>query len=134
MKNSSKKGFTVLEVIVAVSVFGIAITSLLAVYTQAAAASKRTDYAYTAYNLAKNHIERLRASAFSSLSLAAETDTRINRDGEPDESGEYLRSTVVTTNYGSDANLSRVDVNVYYEYKKVKSPQPMALSTVIYNG
>lgn len=131
---SKKGGFTLLEVIVAISVFGIAISSLLAVYTQAATVSKRSDYAYTAYNLAKNHIERLRASAFSSLSQAAETDTRINRDGEPDEAGEYLRSTTVTTSYGSDANLTRVDVSVYYEFRKVKSPQAMSLSTVVYNG
>lgn len=129
-----KTGFTLLEVIVAMSVFGIAISSLLVVYTQARTVSKRSDYAYTAYNLAKNHIERLRASAFSSLSLAAETDTRINRDGEADSAGEYLRSTSVTTSYGSDANLTQVDVSVYYEFKKVKSPQPMSLSTVIYNG
>lgn len=134
MKTAKKRGFTLLEVIVAISVFGVAISSLLAVYTQAAKVSKRSDYAYTAYNLAKNHIERLRASAFSSLSLAAETDTRINRDGEPDEAGEYLRSTSVSTSYSGNANLTRVDVNVYYEFKKVRSPQPMSLSTVIYNG
>ena len=129
-----KSGFTILEVMVAVSVFAIAISSLLAVYTQAATVSKRSDYAYTAYNLAKNHIERLRATAFSTLSLAAETDTRINRDGEPDETGEYLRSTSITTNFGGNTNLTQVDVGVSYEFKKVKSPQPMSLSTVIYNG
>ena len=134
MKMKKKTGFTILELIVAVSIFGIGISSLLAVYTQSVTVSKRSDYAYTAYNLAKNHIERLRVSAFSSLSLALETDTRVNRDGEPDEAGEYLRSTSVMTNYGSDANLTRVDVNVRSEFKKVKSPQPMSLSTVIYNG
>lgn len=134
MKTIKKMGFTILEVMVAVSVFGIAISSLLAVYTQAATVSKRSDYAYVAYNLAKNHIERLRASAFSSLSLAVETDTRVNRDGDPDATGEYLRSTSVTTSYASNANLTRVDVSVYYEFRKVKSPQPMSLSTVIYNG
>lgn len=116
------------------SVFAIAITSLLTVYTQSLTVSKRSDYAYIAYNLAKNHIERLRAGAFSSLSLAVETDTRINRDGEPDSGGEYLRTTAVTTNYGGNSNLTQVDVQVSYEFKKVKSPQPMSLSTVIYNG
>lgn len=134
MKMMKRLGFTLLEVMVAVSVFGIAIGSLLTVYTQAATVSKRSDYAYTSYNLAKNHIERLRASAFSSLSLAVETDTRLNRDGDPDETGQYLRSTTVTPNYANNANLTQVDVNVYYEFKKVKSPQPMSLSTVIYNG
>lgn len=134
MKTYAKKGFTVLEIMVAVSVFGVAITSLLAVYTQAATVSKRSDYAYTAYNLAKNHVERLRASSYASLSLAAEIDTRINRDGDPDGAGEYLRSTTVAANYGGNANLTQVDVQVWYEFKKVKSPQPMSLSTVIYNG
>ena len=134
MSNTKNKGFTVLEIMVAVSIFGIAIVSLLAVFTQAMTVSKRSDYAYTAYNLAKNHIERLRASSFSSLSLATETDTRINRDGDPDGAGEYLRSTTVTSNYGGSADLTQVDVQVSYEFKKVKSPQPMSLSTVIYNG
>ena len=134
MSNVKNKGFTVLEIMDAVSIFGIAIVSLLAVFTQAMTVSKRSDYAYTAYNLAKNHIERLRASSFSSLSLAVEVDTRINRDGDPDEAGEYLRSTTVTNNYGGSADLTQVDVQVSYEFKKVKSPQPMSLSTVIYNG
>ncbi len=128
------QGFTVVEVLASVLLFAIGITSLLTVYTQAMSVSKRSDYAYVAYNLAKNHAERLRATSFASLSTASETDTRINRDGEPDENGQFLRSTSVTPNYTQDANLTRVDVRVYYEYKKVKSPQSMDMTTVIFNG
>ena len=134
MINNKKAGFTLVEFLMAVLLFSISIASLLGVYTQAITVSKRADYAYVAYTLAKNHIERLRVSDFSTLSDANETDTPLNRDGDPDLNGEYLRSTTVTPNYVGDPNLTRVDVSVFYELKKVKSPQSMDMTTVIFNG
>ncbi len=134
MTENKRAGFTIIEFVAAVLLFGIGVVSLLGVYTQAVTVSKRSDYAYVAYTLAKNHVERLRVSNFSTLSDADETDTRLNRDGDPDPSGEYLRSTTVTTNYVGDSNLTRVDVRVFYEFKKVKSPQSMDMTTVIFNG
>lgn len=130
----NQKGITVLEIVGSVGLFAIGITALLGVYTQAVTMAKRADYAYVAYNLAKNRVERLRELDFASLPVANESSVRINRSGDPDPAGEFIRSTAVAASYGGDANLTRVDVQVFYEMRGVLSPTSMDVTTVIFNG
>ena len=134
MAKLNHKGATLLEISICMSLFLIGMQSLLTVTTQCMVYSKRAEYVYTAYNLAKNHMERLKAVNFSSLATAAETSTTINTDGDPDENGRFIRSTTVTSNYTGDANLVQITVSVYYVMKNVQSSKPMQISCVIYNG
>jgi hypothetical protein len=97
-------------------------------------ASASADYVYTAYNIAKNHIETLRTMSFAELSLANETDTMLNEDGVPDPEGMFKRTTIVTTNYTGNANLAKVDVKATYTAQGKTPAQPIQLTTVVYNG
>ena len=131
MRNN--RGATLVEVMMAILIFMVGIEALLAVYTKSMQVAKRADQAYTAYNLAKNHLERLRALNYALLPSAVETSTAINNDGDPDPSGSFLRTTVVTSSYGGNALLTQVTVQVNYVFRGTQSASPMALTTIILN-
>ena len=130
----SQKGLSLVENMVAVGLFLIGISAIMSVQIQGMTAGKRAAAAYTAYNIAKNHIENLKAFSFSDVASAAETNVSVDENGTPDPDGKYLRSTTVTTSYTGDANLTQVVVSVYYLIQNVQSAQPMQLTTVLYNG
>jgi Tfp pilus assembly protein PilV len=128
-----KGGFTILELIGSISVFVVGLSALLAVVTASLTMGRRGDYAYIAYNLAKNHAESLRAFSYSDLSDAGETDTIIDETGMPDAAGAYIRNTTITTNYLGDANATQATVSVRYNFRGVESPDS-TIATVYYNG
>ena len=130
----SQKGLSLVENMVAIGLFLIGISAIMSVQIQGMTSGKRAAAAYTAYNLAKNHIENLKAFSFSDVASAAETNVSVDENGTPDPDGKYLRSTAVTTGYTGDANLTQVVVSVYYLIQNVQSAQPMQLTTVLYNG
>lgn len=132
-KRKAQRGATLIEMMIAVGVFLIGMEALLAVATQSILHAKRAEYVYKASTLAKNHLERLRAYSYSSLANAEETDTIIDADGDPDPTGEFSRSTDVTTNYNGDADLTEVTVSVSYSIRGVQSAQPMSVTCVIFN-
>ncbi len=136
MRLSSRRGFTLVELMISVLLFSIGVASLLAVMTQGVTVAKRADYAYVSENLAKNHLGRLRSLGFASITSALDetTGTRIDRDGDPDNAGDYQRFTTVTTSYASDANLTQVTIEVYYYFRGVLCPAPKKITTVLYNG
>ncbi len=135
MKNLAvnKKGATLIEVLGSTMVFLIAIAALLGVYIQAINMAKRAGYTYTAYNLAKNKIEQIKTKAFSALILENETNTLVNAEGDADASGEYQRTTVVTTPYGGYSTLAKVKVSLSYTFRGTQSPSTMEMTTLIYD-
>lgn len=130
----TKEGFTLVEVLASVLIFLIGAAAILNVSIGSMRMSKRAEYAYTAYNLAKNHLETLRSMPFGDLSSSDEISTIVDQNGVPDLSGEYLRSTAITTNYSSDSNLVMAKVSVSYVLNGQESAAPMEMSTVIYNS
>lgn len=130
----NSKGVTIIELMVSVLIFGIGIAAIFSVCTQSVGMARKSDAAYTAYNLAKNRIETLRSVAFSDLSSAAETSTLLDAAGTPDPDGTFKRSTTVTTNYQGDANLISVDVTVSYQVRGEQSPNPLEMATVLYKN
>ena len=128
------KGVTLVEVMGSVLVFMIGISALMGVYLQSITASKRAENAYTAYNLAKNRLESLKYLSFGDLVSATETSTVINKDGVPDISGAYSRSTAVTINYTGDSSLTQVTVSISYAISGVQSSVPIQMTTVFFNG
>ena len=125
-------GVTLVETMAAILVFGLVAVGMLDVCAQSMVMGKRAELSYTANNLAKNHLETLKSIPFSSLTSAAETDTRVDSLGVPDEDGVFKRNTTVTTSYSSDANLVRLTVTVDYQVKKVFSGNPVSISTVVF--
>ena len=131
---SSSRGATLIEVMGTILVFMIGISALLGVFYASGAMAKRAQYAYTAYNIAKNHIEDLRAFSFADLAVANESLSVVDQNGVDDPSGQYIRTTTITTNYNSDAGLTQVDVQVWYVIRGVQSQNPVQLTTVIFQN
>ncbi len=128
-KHLNSNGATLIEVMISVGIFIMVLGSLLNVAVQSMRMGKRSEYVYTAFNLARNHIERLKAYDFASLSSASETSTAIDADGAPDESGLFTRSTTVS----ASGNIATVTVSVSYTMSGVQSAAPMQMSCIIYN-
>ncbi|MBI4432385.1 MAG: prepilin-type N-terminal cleavage/methylation domain-containing protein [Candidatus Omnitrophica bacterium] len=129
----SQRGATLIEVMIAVFIFLIGMASLLSVLIQSMQAGKRAEHIYTAYNLAKNHMERLKSMDYNSLGSAAESAVLIDGEGNPDANGLYSRSTTVTTSYSGNANLTLVAVSVQYTMQGVQGAASQ-IQNVIYNG
>ncbi|MBI3315913.1 MAG: type II secretion system protein [Candidatus Omnitrophica bacterium] len=134
LKLLKSKGLTLVEVLGSVLLFMIATLGLFSVYVQSGTVSKRAEYAYNAYHLAKNHVERLKTVSFEELQTAGETDTALDKDGHPNINGEFVRSTAVVPNYAGYSSLTQVAVSVSYRFKGVLSGSPMQIVTVIFNG
>lgn len=133
MRKIGQKGTTLMEVMIAVFLFVIGIQSLLVVATQGMTMSRRVEYDYTAYNLAKNHIERLRLYSFAALANAADTGTQLNANDDPDQAGPFTRTTAIATSFGGNANLTQATVTVAYTLRGLQNSSQCQLSYVFFN-
>ena len=129
---ASEKGISLVETMMAILLFGAVIGALLEVTAQNLTMGKRAETVYTAYCIAKNHIEMLKSMPFSSVANAAESNTRVDSLGVPDISGAFSRTTAVATNYTGDANLVSVTVSVDYSIKGSFVNKPTTVSTAIF--
>ena len=130
----NNKGCTLVELLTSIAVFAIGATSLLGVCTQSMSMARRAEMAYTAYNLAKNHLETLASVPFTDLASSSEVSTVLDESGVPDLSGQYIRNTEITSNYQGDANLIRAKVTVAYNMRGTASRNPMEMTSVIYRN
>ena len=126
-------GATLIELMGSVLIFMLGLIAVMTVFQQSASSGHRSDYTYTAYNIAKNHIERLKAVNFNTLSSAGETETLVDQNGSPDPNGLYTRSTIVTPYPGYTSNLMQVDVSVFYTLQGQKNT-PTTITALIYGG
>ena len=129
---NNKKGVTIVETIVGCVLFAFSVVAILSFSVQNITLSKAGDYYYVANNLAKNRIERIRKirdeKGIDYLPYLAESDTVIDRSGNPDINGNYVRTTEINTNYGNNLVLANVSVN--YRMKGELRPNPVTLTTV----
>ena len=132
LKTADHKGTTLVETMAAVLLFSLVMGSLLDVSLQSISMGKRSQYAYTAFNLAKNHIEKLRSMPFSSLVNAGEIDKYLDSTGTPNAEGPFIRQTTVTPGYTNDQNLVRIQVSVNYLWKGTPSADTTQLTSVIF--
>ena len=131
---SNKRGSTLIEVMGTVLIFMVGIAALLGVFYASTGMAKRAQYAYTAYNIAKNHIEDLKAFTFTDLVVANETASIVDQNGVSDPNGQYIRTTAITPSYNSDAGLTKIDVQVWYVMRGVQSQTSTQLTTVIFQS
>ena len=117
---------------VSVAIFVTVLAAIINVSLGSMSMGKRSEYAYTAYNLAKNHLETLRSMPYSNLANAAETNSYLDANGVSNADGPFIRSTTVTQNYSGDTNLVQLTVSVSYIYRGQQTPYPTSLSTVVF--
>ena len=63
----SETGITLVETMASILLFALVVGSILNLAIQNMTMGKRSEFAYTSYNLAKNHLETLRSMPFSNL-------------------------------------------------------------------
>ena len=121
MSINGSKGITLTEVLFSAAVIGLVLGGILMIFVNTIDISKKIDLEYTATNLARNRLERARSimatNGFDFLANLAETDSIINSSGVPDADGDFKRSTDITSSFGGNVLLTRIDVSVAYRYR-----------------
>lgn len=95
-KIHKNRGLTLVESIVGICIFGIAIAGMCALVVSARELSDRARLHYTAINIAKNRLEKARTLNFSMLDLFQENGVVVDYNGNPDPNGAFKRSTVIS--------------------------------------
>ena len=95
-RTGSPSGVSIVEVVIALAIFGIAIGAACGLVVGARTLSDSARDHYTAINLAKNRLERAGALGYDVLPLFEESATVIDKDGNPDPNGNFRRTTIVT--------------------------------------
>ncbi len=142
---SNNKGATLIEVMGTVLLFMVGISALLSVFFASTKMSTRAREAYAAYNIARGHIEDLKAYSFSDLAVATEVKSVVDQNGVDDpNNGLYVRSTTPQTSYNGDSNLTQITVQVWYFLNTtdvqsflsgtLTNPASVQMSTVIYQN
>ncbi len=129
---NTNKGLSLVETMAAILIFGLVLASTLEVCAKSMVMGKRSELSFSAYSLAKSHIETLKSLPFSNLTSAAETDAVINETGVPDVDGIFKRNTAISANYENDSNLVQVTVTVDYQVKGQFANKPASLSAVVF--
>lgn len=110
-----KAGASIVEVLVALSLFATFITGAVKVI---AAQHRVTDQArahYTAINVAKNRIESLRnmrRSSYTQIANMIEADFTVDEEGLSDLNGKFSRTTRIHTTSVSDLLEIQVTVKI----------------------
>ncbi len=121
----AERGFTLLSVLIAITMIAIGLMSLARTQALLAHTAGGTAARAAALALAQGYVEVLRSRSPSTLST--EAAVAVDGAGQPASLGPYSRSTVVST----DApNLRRVTVQVAYP----GGAQPIELVTLIFGS
>lgn len=109
--HEKSKGLTLLEVIIALSIFMVASAGICLLITQSRRLSDSSRDHYQAVNLAKNRLERARFLPVSALPLLAESNVCVDVSGAVVEEVDamFRRSTAVSV---ATSNLTEVVVTV----------------------
>ena len=115
----SKRAITLVEIMVSVALMALLAGAVVSLLVQNMKMGQAIDYNYVAVNIAKSRIDRIRElrrdKGFSNINTAAETNVTVDRDGTPEANGDFRRTTVITENFDSNSDLTRVEVSVAYE-------------------
>jgi Tfp pilus assembly protein PilV len=88
---------TIIETVVSLLIFAICAGGMGALIVQAKQLKDRARDHYIAVNIAKNRMERSKAYMPDQLYMFTENNLVVNSSGDPDSSGNFRRSTAVTT-------------------------------------
>ena len=103
------KGMTLIEVVIAVFIFGIVIGGACMLVVQTRQSTDNARSHYVAVNIAKNRLEKGRTFGFDQLAVFSEDDMVVNTSGAADSGGDYCRTTIVSN---TTSNLVEMIVTV----------------------
>jgi type IV pilus modification protein PilV len=95
MEENRQKGFTLLEVLIALAILSIGLLAINAMTIMVIQSNYKSRNLTTAVNLAQNKLDDLKISAYASIIAGSETN--LNTEGVSG-SGIFNRSVTVTTN------------------------------------
>ena len=121
---SQKKGFTLVELLIAIVLIVTGLVTLMGVMSVAIGADANLEYRLTALNLANEKIEQLKDVAFGSIAAGTETGSSMGFD--------WLGQRVVSINEPYGPNLLK-EVTVTVEWAEKGSTQSIAVDTFIAN-
>jgi Tfp pilus assembly protein PilV len=124
-RRSNEGGFTLLSVLVAITMLVVGLMALARTQAVVAKTQGNTAVRATALAIAQAHVEALRSQ--DPAALVSEAAVAVDNQGQPVSGGPFSRTTLVS----ADApNLQRVTVRVGYP----RTSLPIELVTLIYRG
>jgi type II secretion system protein I len=102
-------GFTLIEVLVAMSIFAIAVLGLAVGSTTVMRANQTSLYTTIATNLAQDRLEELKSRTAANINTTGSPENNIPVSGVP---VQFTRSWTVTANCNSVTGLTCIDVTV----------------------
>lgn len=129
-RNTSKSGFTLLEVVIAGSLLTIMVGGFTAALISAMRTHYLAGYQYSAVSIARNRMQRAWTLSYETLPMLEESKTSVDACGTLNPSGKFLRSTLVDTN--TMANCVKLTVQVYFPtFFGTTCTNPVTLVTAI---
>lgn len=110
--NPRRRGMTIIEVLVAMSLFAMFIVGASSLMLMVRKLSDVSRSHYQAVNIAKNRIEQvrnLRRADYNQIPMAVENGVRVDDRGEPSPTGKFRRTTIITE---KTPNLIEIGVRV----------------------
>ncbi len=107
-----RKGFTLVEIMIAVTVLGLAMAGAYRIINMSTQARLDAHNFYIATVIANNRIERAKNMLYTDLPLMAEATNRVDEVGAPNPQGQYRRFTEVESDWDGDPRVTRVAVSV----------------------
>ncbi len=105
-------GFTLIEAMIACSVFALCIVGVVTSFTMTLRALHSSQNHYRAVAMARNRVQRARGFDFESLALLEEDGARVDRYGNiRPQDGRFRRSTEVVTGENPYTFLIKVSVS-----------------------
>ncbi len=132
MPAKATSGFTLVEMMVAGTLFLLFCAGFFSAYLAAMGTQKMAANHYRALCLARNRIQHARATEYSSLELLAESSNAIDAFGNPDTAGGFQRTTTIIPATNTPAKISEFTVQVWYPAHRGRlSAAPVEQSTLI---
>jgi len=128
LKMLLKRGFSLIELAIALMICTVLITGLLALYKQSLYSAKKMYQRETAITIAENKMEDFRNYEFSKLSLGEEYDTLLDKYNNADSNGEFIRNTEVTPNYLGNSSLTLVSILVDFKMEGKYTEKPLVVT------
>lgn len=134
MRSKTTSGFTLVEMMVAGTIFLLFSAGFFTAFITAMGAQRMATNHYRALCLARNRIQHARAMEYSSLDLLAETFNAVDESGNPDPVGRFRRSTIIGPDTNTTAKISQITVQVWFPAHRGRlSSAPVVQSTLISN-
>jgi len=128
--NLKKNGFTLVEILIALTILGIGLVSVLAYLPSALDASKKAADMTTAALIAQKHIEEIKSASYDDITIADSYDTSGVFIADSDYAGFYSRVDVSNPGASATKDLS---VTVRWRFKGKDQMETFKTMIVKYN-